>query len=108
MKIQERDWKLFREKLPLWQENYIGRLNGEYIAILQKPANASENFFELEKRIRNDKRSFGVSARISRNNMFQIVVSLLANAVITIDDLKDFSDEFTEAVNFCIKNIIKK
>jgi len=40
--------------------------------------------------------------------MFQIVVSLLANAVITIDDLKDFSDEFTEAVNFCIKNIIRE
>lgn len=42
------------------------------------------------------------------HNMFQIVVSLLANAVITIDDLKDFSDEFTEAVNFCIKNITSK
>ena len=80
------------------------RPNHYDIAILQKPANASENFFKLEKR----KRSFGVSARISRNNMFQIVVSLLANAVITIDDLKDFSDEFTEAVNFCIKNIIKE
>ena len=25
--------------------------------------------------------------------------------VITIDDLKDFSDEFTEAVNFCIKTL---
>lgn len=48
MKIQEQDWKLFRDKLPLWQENYIGRLNGEYIAILQKPANASENFLSLK------------------------------------------------------------
>lgn len=84
------------------------RPNHYDIAILQKPTNASENFFELEKRIRYDKRNFGVSARILRNNMFQIVVSLLANAVITIDDLKDFSDEFTEAVNFCIKNIIKE
>ena len=84
------------------------RPNHYDIAILQKPANASENFFKLEKRIRNDKRSFGVSARILRNNMFQIVVSLLANAVITIDGLKDFSDEFTEAVNLCIKNIIKE
>ena len=87
---------------------YVQPCGEEYIAILQKPANASENFFELEKRIRNDKRSLGVSARISRNNMFQIVVSLLANAVITIDDLKDFSDEFTESINFCIKNITSK
>lgn len=87
---------------------YVQPCGEEYIAILQRPANASENFWELEKRIRNDKRSFGVSARISRNNMFQIVVSLPANAVITIDDLKDFSDEFTESVNFCIKNITSK
>ena len=87
---------------------YVQPCGEEYIAILQKPANASENFWELEKRIRNDKRSFGVSARISRNNMFQIVVSLPANAVITIDDLKDFSDEFTESINFCIKNITSK
>lgn len=87
---------------------YVQPCGEEYIAILQKPANASENFWELEKRIRNDKRSFGVSARISRNNMFQIVVSLPANAVITIDDLKDFSDKFTETVNFCIKNITSK
>lgn len=87
---------------------YVQPYAEEYIAILQRPANASENFWELEKRIRNDKRSFGVSARISRNNMFQIVVSLPANAVITIDDLKDFSDEFTETVNFCIKNITSK
>ena len=87
---------------------YVQPCGEEYIAILQKPANASENFWELEKRIRNDKRSFGVSARISRNNMFQIVVSLPANAVITIDDLKDFSNEFTETVNFCIKNITSK
>ena len=87
---------------------YVQPCGEEYIAILQRPANASENFWELEKRIRNDKRNFGVSARISRNNMFQIVVSLLANAVITIDDLKDFSDEFTETVNFCIKNITRE
>lgn len=87
---------------------YVQPCGEEYIAILQRPANASENFWELEKRIRNDKRSLGVSARISRNNMFQIVVSLPANAVITIDDLKDFSDEFTETVNFCIKNITSK
>ena len=87
---------------------YVQPCGEEYIAILQRPANASENFWKLEKRIRNDKRSFGVSARISRNNMFQIVVSLPANAVITIDDLKDFSDEFTESVNFCIKNITSK
>ena len=26
MEISKRDWKLFREKLPAWQENYMDRL----------------------------------------------------------------------------------
>ena len=28
------DWKLFRERLPEWQENYMARLCDEYAAIL--------------------------------------------------------------------------
>ena len=30
----EEDWKLFRKKLPEWQENYMGELIKEYAAIL--------------------------------------------------------------------------
>ena len=32
--ISEKDWKLFREKLPTWQDTYIDKLNQEYIEIL--------------------------------------------------------------------------
>ena len=27
MDISKKDWKLFREKLPDWQENYMDKLN---------------------------------------------------------------------------------
>ena len=55
MKISERDWKIFRKNIPDWQERYMERLEMEYIALLQKEKSASTKFWELEKRIKQDK-----------------------------------------------------
>ena len=52
MDISKKDWKLFRERLSGWQENYMEGLVKEYANFLnddKKPA--SEKFWELEKRI---------------------------------------------------------
>ncbi len=35
MQISERDWKIFRKKIPDWQEHYMERLEMGYIALLQ-------------------------------------------------------------------------
>ena len=40
----KKDWKLFREKLPEWQEAYMERLCREYIKILSRDENASDRF----------------------------------------------------------------
>ena len=34
--VKESDWKLFRKKLPEWQETYMGKLNQEYLAFIKK------------------------------------------------------------------------
>ena len=55
MEISKSDWKLYREKIADWQENYMARLNKEYIALLSADDKiASDKFWELEKRIKND------------------------------------------------------
>ena len=43
-KIKEADWRLFRSRLPIWQEAYMERLNCEYIALLSGTGSASEKF----------------------------------------------------------------
>ena len=48
--VSKKDWKLFQEKLPDWQEAYMEKLLKEYIKLLQKKSNASDRFWELEKR----------------------------------------------------------
>jgi hypothetical protein len=37
IEISKSDWKLFRERLPEWQEHYMERLTKEYIELLSSP-----------------------------------------------------------------------
>ena len=96
--FSEKDWNLFREKLPGWQEAYMEKLNKEYVAILTGEGNASDKFWELDKRIHDDKKSYGVimQCRMSRANRFLILASLLDEGAITLNDLENFSDELKE------------
>ena len=98
--IKEQDWKLFRKKLPLWQESYMDKLNQEYIRLLSGEGLASDKFWELEKRIREDKRSIGVVADMRRSQMYSNLLSLLVNEIIREDDLEGFSEELSETVKY--------
>ena len=62
----EADWKLFRSKIGEWQEAYMDKLNKEYIELLNGDKLPSEKFWELEKRIKNDKKSAGVMLEMTR------------------------------------------
>ena len=99
MDISQMDWKLFREKLSDWQENYMEGLVKEYANFLNddiKPA--SERFWELEKRIKEDKRHPGVIMEMSKSEVIWDIVRLIRLKVITYDDLSDFSDELQNEV----------
>ena len=49
MDVRKQDWKLFREKLPDWQEKYIERVLNSYIKLLANPDElASEKFWKLD------------------------------------------------------------
>lgn len=98
--VKEQDWKLFRRKLTLWQEAYMDGLNQEYIRLLSGEGDASEKFWELEKRLRRDKKSVGVVADMRRSQMYSNLVSLLLDDVIREDDLDGFSEELTEMLKF--------
>ena len=99
MDISKKDWKLFREKLSGWQENYMEGLVKEYANFLnddKKPA--SEKFWELEKLIKEDKRHPGVVMELKKSEVIWDIVSLIRLKVITYNDLSDFSDELQNEV----------
>ena len=99
MDISKKDWKLFRERLSGWQENYMEGLVKEYANFLndnKKPA--SEKFWELEKRIKEDKRHPGVVMELKKSEVIWDIVRLIRLKVITYNDLSDFSDELQNEV----------
>ena len=99
----KKDWALFREKIADWQEDYMDKLNKEYIDLLTGDGRPSEKFWALEERIRNDKKDTGVQLRMSRSNCIYNIVSLLNEGAITMEDLEGFSDELKERVRFIAK-----
>lgn len=102
MEISKKDWILFKERLPKWQERHMGRLIREYVEILNGSELPSEKFWALEKRIRTDKKKPGVLAKVQKSKMFMDILSLLYDGTITVDDLTGFSDDFTDTVKYFI------
>ena len=97
--VNEKDWKLLRKKIVGWQEAYMDRLNQEYMRILQDEELApSQKFWELEKRIRNDKKDTGVIIEMRRSMMVLNLLNLLNEGAITMEDLEDFSEELKEKI----------
>ena len=72
-------------------KEYANFLNND-----KKPA--SEKFWELEKRIKEDKRHLGVIMEMSKSEAIWDIVRLIRLKVITYDNLSDFSDELQQEV----------
>ena len=98
------DWKLFRERLPEWQEKYMARLCDEYAAILTGKDRGSEAFWAIEKRIREDKKRPGVMVQVTKSEMPWIILGLLRDRAITLDDLDGFSDDLKGRMEFLMKS----
>ena len=98
--VNEKDWKLFREKLPAWQEAYMERLMKAYAELIAGDEPASARFWALDKRIRADRKRLGVCVdEVSRSKLQNILTGLIIENVITEDDLQDFSEELRESTH---------
>ena len=65
------------------------RLVKEYIELLSGDGQASDKFWKLDKRIKQDKRRTGVLARdVKLSNMFQLIIDLIYEEAISEDDLR--------------------
>ena len=94
----EHDWKLFCSKISDWQEAYMGKLNREYIELLSGNGSASDQFWELEKRVRTDKKKAGVQVEMRRSDLIKHILQLLSEEAISFADLDGFSDEMKNTV----------
>lgn len=68
------------------------------------PGDASGKLWTLEKRINTDKKSVGVIAKMSRSIMYIIILELLADRIISLDDLDGFSKDLWERIAFVMQD----
>ena len=76
----------------------MAKLNKEYFEFLSKDRAPSTNFWELEKRIYQDKKSIGVLIDMRRSQMVNNLCRFIYEEIITLDDLDGFSDELIETI----------
>ena len=80
----------------------MGKLNLEYISLLQREGNPSNNFWDLCNRIDIDKKKPGVVIEMRRSKMFFCLLDLLNDGVISFKDLEDFSEELIKSLKFFV------
>ncbi|SCJ34165.1 Uncharacterised protein [uncultured Clostridium sp.] len=78
------------------------RLTKEYIDLLNSPGNASDHFWELEKRIKQDKKNPGVLIELRRSTAIWDIAIYVGNKVITLDELEGFSEDLIDAVKLIL------
>ncbi len=95
-KLREKDWKVFKKKVPQWEQAILDRLNQEYIQLLTGPDTPADKFWELRHRINEDIYRPGVFMDMSRSKVESQVGDLLRVGAITLEDLDGFSEELRE------------
>ena len=86
------------QKIAVWQEAYIGRLNREYIELLSRDGPEAEKFWELDRRICRDKRCTGLQAEMRSSEILANLCRLVNEGAIGYDDLNGFSEKLREDV----------
>lgn len=74
------------------------KLNHQYIDLLNGDGLASDKFWELNRRIREDRKSLGVQMELRKPDLPYTLVNLLREKIITEDDLNQFSNVLQDAV----------
>ena len=98
MEISKRDWKLFCDKIPEWQERHMDALLREYVALINSPGDASVHFWELEERIKKDKKNPGVQLELRKSEAVYDIAAFVSQKIISFDDLNEFSEELRATV----------
>lgn len=101
--ITKNDWKLFQQKLPIWQENYMEKLTKKYIKLLQnKDCDASERFWKLDAQIKKDKKCPGVQLTYEKGDTIFNIARMIRQKVIGLEDIAEFSEGLKESVQYML------
>ena len=107
---QELDWKfhLNGAKIPItfgFDTDSLGSYTRRHLQQVPDPANtgnASDHFWTLEKRIRQDKKNPGVLIELRKSTAIWDIAYLVGDGVIKMDELEGFSEDLIDAVKLIL------
>ena len=78
------------------------QLTKEYAELLTSPGNASDHFWELEERIKRDKKHPGVLIELRRSTALWDIAYFVRDKVITMNEIEGFSEDLIDAVKLIL------
>ena len=92
----EKDWKLFRKRVPEWRERFLKAKNQELIELLSDPESTpTDQFWDAERRIRDLATVLtNCLDGHSRSRMTFFLQCMLGERIIDQSDLEEFSESF--------------
>ena len=103
IEISKQDWALFKNKVPVWQEYNMAKLIQNYVQLLQdEKMDASDRFWELEKRISKDRRTPGVVIELHKDSMLWDLARFVSDGLVSEEELAEFSEDVRDAVGLIL------
>lgn len=99
--LTKSEWKLLQERVPIWQERYMEKLLKGYVELIENAEVASSVFWELEKKIKADKKHPGVVVELRKSEVLFLLRTYLNDSVIGFEDLDGFRDELKDFLREC-------
>ena len=95
MECIESDWKLFRTLIPVWRDRYVekqlAKIREKLVQETEAPADIFWSVHDItKKQVKVLTDSFD---NVSRSSMHLYLLTMYSYKIITLDDLKDFSEE---------------
>jgi hypothetical protein len=100
MDVLESDWKLFKNNLTVWRENYLVKINEEIVSILSdKKITETQKFWKVKKQIDNKVEILKDCFDDIRRSMMLIKMMMMyKNKIINMENISGFSKDVVENV----------
>ena len=104
----DRKFHLNGAKIPItfgFDTDSLGSYTRRHLQQVPDPANtgnASDHFWTLEKRIRQDKKNLGVLIELRKSTAIWDIAYLVGDGVIKMDELEGFSEDLIDAVKLIL------
>ncbi|MDX2111269.1 MAG: hypothetical protein SFY80_13635 [Verrucomicrobiota bacterium] len=94
-KLNESDWKTFRNSLPELREKYLYKKNQDIVKLLNNPKESpTECFWKAEERIKEEARILrDCFDGYSRSKMYLHIMLMCRYGILEKEDLEKFSEE---------------